>query len=385
MSQQNSYPFILVHGFLCWGSESGINEKFPTFGMWVGNAKTALESKGYTAETPHVGPFSGMWDRACMLYARIKGGRVDYGKVHSAKGGYPRFGETYPGLVPNWGELDDEGKIQKINLIGHSFGGPTVRTLINLLAEGSEEERNGTDPDDLSPLFAGGKQEWVHSCTTLAGTHSGVTLPSTAPHLMNCVAALAYGISNLASGTPLSRFYDFSMDRFGFTSKTRHIKPQPKKIVDLLKKKENNIYWELSTEGGTALTKDYKTYDNIYYFSYSGRRTWTCHGFELPTKKMWVPLMPFSLLEGFYKDKDHGVDWRPNDGLVNVECARHPANEPFVEYQDGMEIRPGIWHVMPVEDKDHVSYMGIGEKEQTYNEFFTGIAERVCSLPTISL
>lgn len=385
MEKQNSYPFILVHGFLCWGSESGIDKKFPTFGMWVGNAKTALESAGYQAGTPHVGPFSGMWDRACMLYARIKGGTVDYGKVHSERGGYPRYGETYPGLVPNWGELDDEGKIQKINLIGHSFGGPTVRTLINLLAEGSEEEREGTDPDDLSPLFAGGKQGWVHSCVTLAATHSGVTLPDAAPHLMNVFAYAMYGLANASSGTPLSRFYDFSLDRFGFTSKTRHIKPQPKKIHDLLKKKENNIYWELSTEGGSFLTRNYKTYDNIYYFSYSGRRTWTFHGFELPTKKMFVPLMPFGLLEGVYKDKDHGVNWRPNDGLVNVECARHPKNEPFVEYQDGMEIKPGVWHVMPTEDKDHVSYMGIGEKEQIYNEFFTKIAERICSLPTISI
>lgn len=385
MSQQNSYPFILVHGFLCWGSEAGINKVFPLFGMWVGDAKKALETKGYTAATPHVGPFSGMWDRACILYAKIKGGRVDYGKVHSEKGGYPRYGETYPGLVPNWGELDDEGKIQKINLIGHSFGGPTVRTLIHLLAEGSEEERSGTDPDDLSPLFAGGKKEWVHSCVTLAATHNGVTLPVAVPHLANCMAALAYGIGNLVSGTPIARFYDFSMDRFGFTSRTEHIKLQPKKIADLLRKKENNIYWELGTEGGMELTKDYKTYDNIYYFSYNGRRTWTWHGFELPTKKMWFPFYPFSLIEGFYKDKDHGVEWRANDGIVNVESARHPANEPFVEYQEGMEIKPGIWHVMPVEDKDHTSYMGIGEKEQTYNEFFTGIAERICSLPTISL
>lgn len=384
MSQVNSYPFILVHGFLCWGSESELDKKVPTFGMWNANAKKALQEKGYQAETPHVGPFSGMWDRACMLYARIKGGRVDYGKVHSARGGYPRFGETYPGLVPNWGELDDEGKIQKINLIGHSFGGPTVRTLINLLAEGSEEERKGTDPDDLSPLFAGGKQEWVHSCVTLAATHNGVTLPDAMSSVvMNTMAAGFYGIANCASGTKLARIYDFSLDRFGFTSKTKHIKPQPKKIIELLKRKENNIYWELSTEGGSTLTKDYKTYDNIYYFSYSGRRTWTWHGLELPTKKMFGLLKPFSILEGRYKDAEHGVDWRPNDGLVNVECARHPKNEPFVEYQEGMDIKPGVWHVMPTEDKDHVSYMGIGEKEQTYNDFFTEIAERICSLPTI--
>ncbi len=154
MRKTNNYPFVLVHGYLCWGNDDRINDICPTFGMWNGSAKTALLDAGYIADTPSVGMFSGMWDRACELYAFIKGGRVDYGKVHSERNGHARFGKTYPGYVPNWGELDENGKIQKINLIGHSFGGPTVRTLIHLLAEGSEIERQGTDPDDLCSPFS---------------------------------------------------------------------------------------------------------------------------------------------------------------------------------------------------------------------------------------
>ncbi len=44
----------------------------------------------------------------------------------------------------------------KINLFGHSFGGVTVRLLAHLMAEGSQEERDATPPDELSPLFKGG-------------------------------------------------------------------------------------------------------------------------------------------------------------------------------------------------------------------------------------
>ena len=140
MEKTNNYPVVMVHGFLCWGSEERINDFLPLFGMWNGNARMTVLEMGVPCFTPSVGPFSGMWDRACDLYAHIKGGTVDYGYVHSKRNHHERYGNTYEALVPNWGDLDEYGKIQKINLIGHSFGGPTVRTLINLLAEGSKEE-----------------------------------------------------------------------------------------------------------------------------------------------------------------------------------------------------------------------------------------------------
>ncbi len=220
MRKTNNYPFVLVHGYLCWGNDDRINDICPTFGMWNGSAKTALLDAGYIVDTPSVGMFSGMWDRACELYAFIKGGRVDYGKVHSERNGHARFGKTYPGYVPNWGELDENGKIQKINLIGHSFGGPTVRTLIHLLAEGSEIERQGTDPDDLSDLFKGGKVKWVHSCTTLAGTHNGVTLPEQIQPAIKPLAFTIFSLAPLTSGTWFSKVYGFHLDRFGLSSQT---------------------------------------------------------------------------------------------------------------------------------------------------------------------
>ena len=387
MAKTNNYPVVLVHGFLCWGSDDALDRVLPTFGMWNGSAKTTILEMGVPCYTPSVGPFSGMWDRACELYAHIKGGTVDYGKVHSERNGHERFGDTYKAMVPNWGELDDEGKIQKINIVGHSFGGPTVRTLLNLLAEGSAEEREGTAKEDLSPLFEGGKQKWIHSCTTLAATHSGVTLPDAGRPIVKPMACACFGIANAASGTALSRLYGFGLDRFGLSSKKKHIPLDVDKVKKLADRKEDNIFWELSTEGGSELTKDYKTYDNIYYFSYAGCRTSRKNiagkNVMLPTKDMWLPLRLFSVFEGLYKDKDHDESWQANDGLVNVPCAAHPANEPFEDFASNDQCKPGIWYSMPIENKDHTSYMGVLESPEVYASFMREIAERATSLPVI--
>lgn len=386
MKKTNDFPIVLVHGFLCWGTESKINHFMPCFGMWNGNARVSIIEEGIQCYTPHVGPFSSMWDRACVLYARIKGGRVDYGKVHSEKYGHDRYGDTYEALVPNWGELDAAGKIQKINIIGHSFGGPTVRTLVHLLAEGSEEERLGTPAGELSPLFEGGKQKWIHSCTTLAATHSGVTLPDAARPLVNPMAYAVFGIGNLVSGTVLARFYDFGLDRFGLSSKTEHLKLNKAGLKKLVNMKADNIFWELSTEGGTELTKNYKTYDDIYYFSYGGKRTKTHLGglIELPTKDMWLPLRLFSIFECLYTDKDHGKDWRPNDGLVNVPASLAPLNEPRTDFVSNDACKPGVWNVMPLEWKDHTSYMGVGEDPKVFANYFKEMADRLSDLPVIN-
>ena len=384
MRKTNNYPFVLIHGYLCWGNDDRINDICPLFGMWNGSAKETLLDAGYIADTPSVGMFSGMWDRACELYAFIKGGRVDYGKVHSERIGHDRYGKTYPGFVPNWGELDEEGKIQKINLIGHSFGGPTVRTLIHLLAEGSEEERNGTDPDDLSPLFEGGKEKWIHSAVGLAGVYNGVTLPEQIQPLLKPVTFAICSLSQWVSGTKIAKVYGFHLDRFGLSSQTKHVSWDPELIMKYVNATEDNIHWELSREGAQKLQKDYKTYDNIYYFAYHGRRTHeNAKGKEVGTKDMWLPFRPFAYICGNVKMDKIGREWAPTDGLVNVPAAKYPFNNEHVDWEDGMEVKPGIWHVMPEEYKDHTSYMGVLETKEDYANFFLEIADRVTDLPVI--
>lgn len=80
----NNYPTIFVHGFLGWGSEDDIDKVIHYWGATRNRDLLAhLREEGFECYNPSVGPFNGVWDRACELYARLMGGRVDYGKVHS--------------------------------------------------------------------------------------------------------------------------------------------------------------------------------------------------------------------------------------------------------------------------------------------------------------
>jgi triacylglycerol esterase/lipase EstA (alpha/beta hydrolase family) len=158
---------VLVHGFLGFAEHgpAGLN-------YWGGRLDLAeeLRTRGYQAFAVAVGPVSSNWDRACELYAAIRGGRVDYGRAHARAAGHQRFGRVCPGLLPEWGET------RRVHLVGHSMGGLTSRVLVQLLEEGDEAERAATPPEELSPLFAGGhagERAWVRSVTTLASPHDG--------------------------------------------------------------------------------------------------------------------------------------------------------------------------------------------------------------------
>lgn len=177
MKKQTKYPVVLLHGMFGWGQQQLLERVVPYFGFYNVNIRKMFQKEGIHTVSPSMGPFTGAWDRACEVYAQLVGGTVDYGKAHSAKYGHERFGRTYTkALLPEWGSLDENGDLIKVNLIGHSFGGATGRMLIELLAHGSAEERRATSPEDLSPLFSGGHADWVHSMTALAAPHDGSTI-----------------------------------------------------------------------------------------------------------------------------------------------------------------------------------------------------------------
>ncbi len=170
MEYKNNYPVLIVHGLMGWGEQDLIDKKCPHFGLThEKDLCKHLRDEGIEVYRPSLGPVNSGWDRACVLWAYLFGGRVDYGKVHSQKYGHARYGREYPGVLKDLGQ---EGPHKKINIFGHSFGGPSIKEICALFVYGSEEERNGTDPDDLSPLFAGGHGGLVHTVTTLSGVNT---------------------------------------------------------------------------------------------------------------------------------------------------------------------------------------------------------------------
>ena len=97
---------------------------------------------------------------------------MDYGAANAAEYGHARYGATYDKpLIAGWSAS------KKINLVGHSFGGATIRLFLDILADGSAEEQAAAKADgtEVSPFFEGGKADWVYSLTTLAAPHNGTT------------------------------------------------------------------------------------------------------------------------------------------------------------------------------------------------------------------
>ena len=123
---QNTYPIVLVHGFMGWGED-----EMGGYRYWGGRQDYAqmLRDEGHTVFTVSIGPVSSNWERAVEVYTQLKGGQVDYGKAHAEQFNIIQKPEdkVYNALYPEWDE------VHPIHLIGHSMGGQTARMLQYLL------------------------------------------------------------------------------------------------------------------------------------------------------------------------------------------------------------------------------------------------------------
>ena len=86
MTEQSKFPVILIPGIFGYGEENQlVNKVFPYFGMTSASAARVIAEVGNPVHTASFRPLSGVWERACELYAQIKGGKVDYGKAYAEK------------------------------------------------------------------------------------------------------------------------------------------------------------------------------------------------------------------------------------------------------------------------------------------------------------
>ena len=171
MSDKSNIQYVFVHGLSGWGSYDKANRRMPYWGMIGGDLLKYLGRQGFSCYAASVSPEGSAWDRACELYAQLTGTVVDYGKAHSERCSHARFGRDFSGmpLIPEWNSET------KIALLGHSFGGATVRLFSEILANGSLEERQATDDSDLSAFFRGGQADRLHAVVTLAAPTNGTT------------------------------------------------------------------------------------------------------------------------------------------------------------------------------------------------------------------
>ena len=282
---KTDYDYVYVHGLSGWGSYDIQNSILPYWGMFGGDMIKNLNALGYKCHAASVDPDGSAWDRACELYAQLTGTRVDYGKAHSEKFGHARYGKDFSKnpLLKSWSAED------KINLLGHSFGGVTVRLLAELMANGSREELAATGNDSISQLFTGGKADWIYSITTLAAPTNGTT---------------AYGFSD----------------------------------PELLENHDTAAY-DMFIDNALAINETISTYENTYYFAVpcsatvkNEDGTWSFDesiNVEFPVRSTGERMMNLTgtTPKGFVVDES----WLESDGMVNTVSAGAPFNAPSTE------------------------------------------------------
>lgn len=346
---KTNYKYIFVHGLSGWGSYDKQNKVLPYWGMRNGDLMKYLDSLGFDCYSASVSPDGSAWDRACELYAQLTGSVTDYGAEHSKRCKHERFGEDFSEkpLIDKW---DAENKI---NLLGHSFGGATIRLFAELMANGSQSEIEATDKNEISPLFTGGKADWIYSVTALAAPHNGTS-------------AYEANKSNAEIEDELTFFQKKTSDMVGgATSENKDGR------ID-----SDYANYDLKIDNALTLNESISTLENVYYFSIPCSSTDKAEdGTYRPDEKITETMFVKSArLMGLYTGKTDGgfeitEDWLENDGLVNKISALAPSNAPQKEYKEG-EVKSGEWNIMPVYRGDHLSLQGGLEKKNDVRKFY---------------
>lgn len=395
---KNNYPCVFIHGLMGYGEQDFMDVVFPNFGLFNHTFFKHLKARGIETYNPSLGPMNSAWDRACILWAYLFGGRVDYGKVHSEKYGHARYGKEYPGVLKDLGQTEAH---KKMNLIGHSFGGPTVKTVAWLFAFGSEEEREGTPAEELSPLFAGGHGNLLHTVTTLSGVNNGTALASFFGNKGMSVANYAYmALATFVGDTYFTKFIDYATSQWGnmpFAENVHvaHIR-NPLKYLDASRAFDRNktfdsINHEMQIEVIQEVINPSLRYPkNVYFFAHRADGTKPGrNGNPVPSKSdMILPCWLVGQLTGramLKRLEKYGVltdpNWRRNDGLVNLVGQSAPLNATYEEADYDTDFKPGIWYNMPPERGDHALWVGWLVPAKRLNAIYDRMVDLYRTLP----
>ena len=353
--------YVFCHGLNGHGQYDAEYLKNPYWGGASGDVVAEWRERGVDAFAASVAPQGSAWDRACELYAQIAGCRTDYGAAHASEYRHDRFGRDFSceQLIPSWDENT------RLVLIGHSFGGATIRLFAELLAFGSEEERAATAPGELSSLFAGGMGGRVLAIVTLAAPTNGTTA------------------------------YDLASDPAFDARKVRV--PFKYKLLDLMVKQHTRIRmdgrdprdwasFDMQLDNAQALNARIHMLPNVYYLSVACDATVPSEGGKrTPDLSLMEPLFVRSSANiGAYSGTTAGgcvVDdaWHANDGLVNTVSAHAPFGAPQRPLENG-HVERGVWNLMDDLRADHGFFSGGYLRKSNPHSFFDGLLELLQSL-----
>ncbi|KAJ3061783.1 hypothetical protein HDU98_002330 [Podochytrium sp. JEL0797] len=335
----SNYPTVFLHGLGGWGEAKPLLGLVHYFGGITQNILQDLRDNGYTVSAPSMGPLSSNWERACEAFAQITGSVTDYGVARSTQFGHLRFGEDHTGdaLVPGFMQASNP---LKINLVGHSLGGPTQRMLTHLLQFGSPTEMSAcvTAKTVCSPLFWTNKtQSYVNGVYALSGVHQGSTF---ADFLQSNNGFLDFFRQLILTVVGLNNWdginlLDMQLGHWGlvqnpgekFFAYMNRILASPWFFED------SNALFDLSVSSvNSPLLSFVQNAPQVTYFSTAGLSTNWVINVALAQVTTLVFLGPIAGIIGTYSNSSLPIltstntpkGWRMNDGLVPIASSRSP-------------------------------------------------------------
>lgn len=365
--------YVFCHGLDGWGQYDRLYAKHPYWGGRYGDVVAQWRAHGLDAHAASVAPKGSAWDRACELYAQLAGTRTDYGAAHAATYRHERFGPDFTGraLIPAW---DDDTRLV---LIGHSFGGATIRLLAELLAHGDETERaaaaEGAEragearhaTEGVSPLFVGGMGERVFAIVTIAVPTNGTTA---------CDFPADASFDARAVEVPL---------------RYRLLDRVLKSFISIKGDERDPRDWanhDMFLDHAQALNARIETLPHVYYLSVACDATLPGEGdVRVPDPAAMDPLfVKTATIMGRYRGvtKEGRVmdgAWHANDGLVNTISAHAPFDAPQRPL-DKDHIERGVWNVMPDLHAHHAFVQGGFYRKSDPRPFFDELRALFASL-----
>lgn len=350
----NEEPIVLVHGFTGWDRDEMNGYKY-----WggLGDIQEEMKERGFDVRTAAVGPISSNWDRACELYAYIKGGAVDYGKYHSQFHNHKRFGRKFEGLYPEWDSN------HKIHLIGHSMGGTTIRLLAHLLESGHPDKSVlGFGGKESSPLFDG-DNDMITSITSISTPHKGTTLTHGVNSFLPLIQSMVFSYGK-AIAPNLEIIYDLKLDQWSLLKFENENTSDYFQRISAQLPKLNNLKdfskFDLSPQGMDKFNSWVKDSKKVFYSSWSTEAS-------MPALLLSHNVPKISMNPLFYAPTiqmgRNGSDdrWYENDGIVNTFSMTGPDNASVVlDGRRTFELQKGTWYHMGVlRNVDHMDVVGV--------------------------